>query len=163
MPDGSFPSGEIIIIKKSGEIMSDRILGGVGLLLAAFYIWRATLIEESFMTDPVGPKTFPIIIGIVLALASLAMILRPDAEPDWPQFSKIFEIGLSVAVMVAYTYFLPLAGFVIATVFAAGFLSWRLGAKPISAVAAGFCISFGIYGVFHLALGLSLARGPLGI
>ena len=143
--------------------MSDRILGGIGILLAAFYIWQSTLIEESFITDPVGPKTFPIIIGIVMALASLVMVLKPDAEPHWPQFRSLFEIGLTVAVMVAYTYLLPLAGFVIATIFAAGYLSWRLGAKPIESVLAGVCISFGIYAVFHLALGLSLAKGPLGI
>jgi putative tricarboxylic transport membrane protein len=143
--------------------MSDRILGGIGLVLSAFYIWQSSLIELSFITDPVGPKTFPIIIGIVLALASLVMVIKPDANPIWPQFTKLFEIGLTVAVMVGYTYFLPVAGFVIATVFASGFLSWRLGAKPVSAVAAGFCISFGIYAVFHLALGLSLAKGPFGI
>ena len=55
-----------------------------------------------------------------------------------------------------------LLGFVIATAFAAAFLSWRLGAGIIQAVIAGVAISVGIYVVFHLALGLSLARGPLG-
>ena len=38
--------------------MSDRILGGAGLALSAFYIWQATRIQESFMSDPVGPKGF---------------------------------------------------------------------------------------------------------
>ena len=46
--------------------MSDRIFGGIGLLLAAFYIWQATLIQDSFISDPLGPKAFPIIIGVVL-------------------------------------------------------------------------------------------------
>jgi len=53
-------------------------------------------------------------------------------------------------------------GFLLATAVAAAFLSWRLGAAPLSAVAAGVAISVGIYVVFHLILGLSLARGPWG-
>ncbi|MCO6185237.1 tripartite tricarboxylate transporter TctB family protein [Rhizobium sp. L1K21] len=142
--------------------MSDRILGGIGLLVAAFYIWQSTLVELSFITDPVGPKTFPIMIGIVLALASLAMIFSPDANPHWPQAAKLLEIGISAAVMVAYVYLLPAAGFVIATALAAAFLSWRLGAEPLRGVIAGVAISVGIYVVFHLILGLSLAKGPLG-
>ncbi len=142
--------------------MSDRILGGIGLLVACLYIWQSTLIELSFITDPVGPKTFPIMIGSVLILASLAMIISPDANPHWPEVSRLLEIGISAAIMVAYVYLLPLAGFVIATAFAAAFLSWRLGAEPVKAVIAGAGISVGIYVVFHLILGLSLAKGPLG-
>jgi putative tricarboxylic transport membrane protein len=142
--------------------MSDRILGGVGLLLAAFFIWQATLIKESFISDPVGPKTFPIIIGLLVGLSSLAILLKPDSEPEWPDFSRFFEIGLTVAVMIAYAYALPVAGFVVSTAVAAGYLSWRLGTPPAKAAFAGIAISVGIYAVFHLILGLSLARGPWG-
>lgn len=142
--------------------MSDRIFGVIGLLLAAFYGWQATLIQESFISDPVGPKAFPIIIAIVFALASLVFVLRPDPAPEWPAVGRLFEIAVSVAVLVAYAYALPEVGFVLATAVAAAFLSWRLGAHPLAAVIAGIAISVGIYVVFHLILGLSLARGPWG-
>ena len=142
--------------------MSDRIMGGVGLLLAAFFIWQATLIQESFISDPVGPKIFPIIIGGLVGLSSLAIFLKPDDEPEWPDFSRLFEVGLTVAVMVAYAYALPTAGFVVSTAVAAGYLSWRLGTPPVKAAVAGAVIAIGIYVVFHLILGLSLARGPWG-
>lgn len=142
--------------------MSDRIMGGVGLLLAAFFIWQATLIQESFISDPVGPKIFPIIIGGLVGLSSLAIILKPDDDPEWPDFSRLFEVGLTVAVMIAYAYALPTAGFVVSTAVAAGYLSWRLGTPPVKAAVAGAVIAIGIYVVFHLILGLSLARGPWG-
>jgi len=142
--------------------MSDRIMGGVGLLLAAFFIWQATLIQESFISDPVGPKIFPIIIGGLAGLSSLAILFKPDDEPEWPDFSRLFEVGLTVAVMVAYAYALPSAGFVVSTAVAAGYLSWRLGTPPVKAAIAGAVIAIGIYVVFHLILGLSLARGPWG-
>ena len=142
--------------------MSDRIMGGVGLLLAAFFIWQATLIQESFISDPVGPKIFPIIIGGLVALSSLTILFRPDDEPEWPEFNRLFEVGLTVAVMIAYAYALPIAGFVLSTAVAAAYLSWRLGTPPVKAAIAGIVIAVGIYVVFHLILGLSLARGPWG-
>lgn len=142
--------------------MSDRIFGVIGLLLAGFYAWQATLIQESFIQDPVGPKAFPFMIAAVLGLASLVFVIRPDPAPDWPAAGRIFEIAISVAVMIAYALALPEAGFVASTAVAAAFLSWRLGAKPVFAAIAGIAISVGIYVIFHLILGLSLAEGPWG-
>ncbi len=142
--------------------MSDRVFGGIGLLLAGFFIWQATLIELSFITDPVGPRVFPIVIGIVLGLASLVILLRPDAEPRWPGGARLFEIAMAVAVMVAYAELLPEVGFLIATAVAAAFLTWRLGTAPLWSVVTGVAISVSIYVVFRVILGLSLARGPLG-
>jgi putative tricarboxylic transport membrane protein len=143
--------------------MGDRILGGIGLLLAAFFIWQATTIQISFISDPIGPKTFPIIIGVLLGVSSLVILLRPDPNPDWPPLLRLAEIGMAVAALVIYAYALPWAGFVISTAAAAAFLGWRLGSRPLPALLAGIATSGGIYIVFHLILGLSLARGPLGI
>ena len=142
--------------------MSDRVFGGLGLALAAFIIWGAFQIELSFISDPVGPRTFPIIIAVVMGLASLVVLLRPDPEPEWPAASRLSEIGAAGVVMVGYALLLPDLGFVIATAIASAFLTWRLGTQPLWSVVAGVATSLGIYVVFHLILGLSLAEGPLG-
>ncbi len=141
---------------------ADRVFGGVGVALAAFFIWQATRIEESFIQDPVGPKGFPILIGVLLGVSSLVILFRPDKDPEWPSLSRFLEIVFAVAVMIAYAMALPSAGFVVATAVASAILSWRLGAHPLPAVLAGIAIAVGIYVVFHLILGLSLAKGPLG-
>ncbi|HEU0221746.1 MAG TPA: tripartite tricarboxylate transporter TctB family protein [Paracoccaceae bacterium] len=142
--------------------MGDRLFGGLGLALAAFYIFQATQIQVSFITDPVGPKTFPIIIGLLLGISSLVVILRPDPMPHWPALGRLAEIGVAILVLVAYALALPSLGFVIATMLAAAYLAWRLGALPLHAIAAGAASAVGIYVVFHLILGLTLAVGPLG-
>jgi len=142
--------------------MSDRIFGVVGLVLAAFYIWAASIIQDSFMVDVVGPRAFPYIVGVVLALSSLYFLLRPDAEPAWPHFRDFMEIVFAAAVMFLYAWVLPEIGFVISTIFATAYLTWRLGTKPVSSLVTGVATSVGIYVVFHLILGLSLAKGPLG-
>ncbi|OWU84378.1 membrane protein [Oceanicola sp. 22II-s10i] len=142
--------------------MSDRIFGLFGVLLAIGFALSALTIEESFLSDAVGPKAFPIIIAVILGISSAVIALRPDPEPAWPPLARLVEIGAAVVVMILYAEFLPEAGFVIATAFAAGYLAWRLGSRPLEAVATGIGTSVGIYVIFHLVLGLSLARGPWG-
>ena len=142
--------------------MSDRIFGIFGVLLAVGYAFAAFAIQESFLSDAVGPKAFPLIIAGILGLSSLVIALRPDPEPVWPQLARFAEIAAAVLVMILYAKALPEAGFVIATAFAATYLSWRLGSGIIGALLTGVGTSVGIYVVFHLVLGLSLARGPFG-
>ncbi len=142
--------------------MSDRIFGGIGLVLALFYAWQASIIQESFLSDIVGPKTFPYIIATIMGVASIWFLLRPDPEPSWPRAGRLAEIGLAALVMAAYALALPELGFVIATALASAYLTWRLGTRPLQSLVVGALTSVGIYVVFRLLLGLSLARGPLG-
>lgn len=142
--------------------MSDRIFGVVGVLLAIGYVFAALAIEESFLSDAVGPKAFPLIIAAILGLSSAVIALRPDAEPSWPALGRLMEIGAAVIVLIFYAQMLPVAGFVIATAVAAAYLAWRLGASVFEAALTGIGTSVGIYVIFHLVLGLSLARGPFG-
>lgn len=142
--------------------MSDRIFGGIGLALAIFYAWATLQIEESFLSDAVGPKTFPLAIAFILGLSSVVIMLRPDKEPIWPSLGRLTEIFAAIVVMVLYAEFLPEAGFVIATALAATYLTWRLGTSAVQSVIVGIGTSVGIYVIFHLILGLSLAKGPLG-
>ncbi|WP_417241842.1 tripartite tricarboxylate transporter TctB family protein [Celeribacter sp.] len=142
--------------------MSDRIFGVVGLLIAIGFAFAALAIEESFLSDAVGPKAFPIIIAAVLGLSSIAIALKPDSAPEWPNLGRLAELLAAVVVMVLYAELLPVLGFVFATAFAAAYLTWRLGSGLVATVLTGIGTSVGIYVIFHLVLGLSLARGPLG-
>ena len=142
--------------------MSDRIFGVFGILLSIGYVLAALAIKESFLSDAVGPKTFPLIIATILGLSSLVIVLRPDPEPAWPALGRLAEVAASVLVLIIYAKALPVAGFVLATAFAAGYIAWRLGSRPLEAVLVGIGTSGGIYVIFHLVLGLSLARGPWG-
>ena len=142
--------------------MSDRILGIVGLALAAFYLWAASIIPDSFMMDEVGPRAFPVIIAIIVIICSLVFIARPDPEPRWPGYRSLWEIAMAALVMLAYAQLLPRLGFALCTVFATMYLTWRLGSKPVHAALIGVAVSAVLYILFRVILGLSLAKGPLG-
>ena len=142
--------------------MSDRIFASICIALAVLMGWGATIIEESFIQDPLGPKAFPLVIALVLAACGVAMFLRPDEDPVWPHRRKQIQLLWTIGAMILYVQFLPVVGFLIATAIGAGFLSWQLGASVKQACWGGFGISVSIYVVFKLVLGLSLARGPFG-
>lgn len=142
--------------------MSDRLFGLTGMALAAFYLWAASIIPDSFMTDVVGPRTFPYIVGTVLAVCSAYFLIRPDDDPTWPDLRDFGEILFAAVVLLLYAMMLPKVGFVISTVFATAYLTWRLETKPLNSLVVGVATSVGIYGVFRGILGLSLAKGPFG-
>ena len=142
--------------------MSDRVFGGIGLVIAIFFAWQASIIQESFLTDAVGPKMFPYIIAAVMGISSIYFLVKPDPEPHWPRAGRLAEIGLAALVLAAYAELLPVAGFMISTAIAATYLTWRLGSRPIESLIIGIATSVCIYIIFHLVLGLSLARGPFG-
>ena len=142
--------------------MSDRIFGSLVLLLAGLMFWATTLIEESFIQDPLGPKGFPFVIATVMALSGLVMLFKPDAEPEWPGLIKLAELAATIGVMIAYAQLLPIAGFIVSTIFATAFLSWRLGASLKQLSMGSVVTAIGLFVLFQYVLGLNLAKGPWG-
>ena len=143
-------------------IMNERIFGVISFIIACGYIYVASLTQLSFISDPVGPKTFPYIIGSIFAVSSLFLIFKPEFNPHWPSLYKFLEIIFVTIILIVYAYSLPVVGFVISTLIATFILSWRLGAKVTEAIIFGAVISFGIYFLFRTILGLSLAKGIWG-
>lgn len=139
---------------------SDRIFGLVAALVALAYIASATQIQTSFLSDPVGPKAFPIGIGIVAVICGIYMVLKPDAEPNWPAAKTLLAIGFAIVVLVVYALALKPLGFVIPTAIAAGILSYQISPNSKKAALAGCSLSVGLFIVFKYLLGLGLVALP---
>ncbi len=142
---------------------SDRIFGLVILFVALGYIASATQIQTSFLSDPVGPKAFPMLIGAVAAISALVLIFKPDPDPNWPGIRTFGAILIAVIVLVGYAYMLKPMGFIIPTVFAAGILSYQISPRAIPAAITGAGLSVGLFLLFKFALGLGLVAFPKGL
>lgn len=140
--------------------MSDRLFGGILLGVAIAFAWIATGFDAGLMADPLGPQTFPIIIGTILAIGCLTILVKPDREPDWPAAGRWIEMVFVVLVLILYALLLEQLGFIVATTLAVWILSWRLGNQPGYAAAAGVVVALVLFGLFDQVLGLPL---PLGI
>ncbi|MEM7302829.1 MAG: tripartite tricarboxylate transporter TctB family protein [Pseudomonadota bacterium] len=141
-------------------MISDRIFGLDAVIAALAYAASATQIETSFLSDPVGPKAFPIGIGVVGALCGLYMIWKPDADPQWPSLATFGALAIAVVVLVGYAYALKPMGFVIPTALAAAVLSYQISPRPLAAALAGVGLSIGLFVIFKYALGLGLVPFP---
>ena len=142
---------------------SDRIFGLVVILVALAYIAGAMQIQASFLSDPVGSKTFPIMVASIAALCGGIMIFRPDEEPDWPEGRTLLSLGVSVVLLVAYSYALKPMGFIVPTAIAAGILSYQISPRRLNATLAGIGLSIGLFILFRTILGLGLMAFPKGL
>jgi putative tricarboxylic transport membrane protein len=144
-------------------VASDRVFGLVVLMVALAYIASATQIQTSFLSDPVGSKAFPIIIGAVAALCGLVLMIKPDPDPSWPVTQTLILLVVAVGVLIAYAYLLRPMGFLIPTAFAAAILSYQISPRIGPATLAGFSLSVGLFVLFKFALGLGLVAFPKGL
>lgn len=139
---------------------SDRIFGLVAALVALAYIVSATQIQSSFLADPVGPRVFPIIIGVVAAISSMFLVFRPDPEPQWPAARSFAALGFAVVVLVAYAYALKPLGFLVPTAIVAATLSYQISPRARFAALTGASLSILLFVLFRYALGLGLVAFP---
>lgn len=140
--------------------LSDRIIGLVVVLVALVYIASATQIQASFLSDPIGPKAFPMLVGVIAALCGAVMILRPDEEPEWPEMHTLGALLVSVVALVAYAYMLKPLGFLLPTAIIAALLSYQIKPSIRPAIFAGIGLSIGLFTVFKFILGLGLSGLP---
>ena len=96
----------------------------------------------------------------MLILAALSIVMRPDADPDWPNLATFGRLLLAVAVLVAYAYALRPLGFLLPTALAAGILSYQIQPQAARAALTGLGLSIGLFLIFKYGLGLGLFALP---
>ncbi len=142
---------------------SDRIFGLVTLLVALGYFASATQIQTSFLSDPVGPKAFPMLVAGVAGICALVMIFKPDPDPTWPSLGTFGALAIAVVVLVCYAYSLKPLGFLLPTAVTAGILSYQISGRAKVSALAGVGLSVGLFCLFKFALGLGLVAFPKGL
>ncbi|OYX44613.1 MAG: tricarboxylic transporter [Rhodobacterales bacterium 32-67-9] len=142
---------------------TDRIFGVVVILVALTFIVSAYNLPAGNVFDKLGPKAFPIIVGVGMILSAAMLVFKPDTEPDWPAIPTLLALALATVVLVGYAYALKPLGFLVPTAIAAAVLSYQISPKPMPAVLTGLGLSVGLFVIFKFALGLSLFALPRGL
>jgi putative tricarboxylic transport membrane protein len=140
--------------------ISDRVFGLLVIIGALAYMASALMLKTSFLSDPVGMKTFPLLLGGIAALCGLFMMIRPDADPDWPDLPTLGLIALAVVVLVLYALSLKRFGFLIPTALAAAILSYQITPRAGLSVATGLGLSVVLFLIFKYVFGLGLVPWP---
>jgi putative tricarboxylic transport membrane protein len=142
-------------------------------LVGGFLVFDATTLPEGFAkVDPVGPKFFPMVIGVAaLVLAAILAIAIPrgsrgeadageDIDPDAP--SDWRTVGLLIALFVAMILLVnPLGWVIMGTIFFGG-AATILGSKHyVRNVVIGLVLALASFYAFYSGLGIPLPAGIL--
>lgn len=149
------------------------IVCAVMVAVGAFLIYDALTLEAGFAkVDPVGPKLFPMVIGVVLlVLAAVLAVAIPrgsvgeadageDVDPntpgDWRTVGLL--VGLFVAVIVLIN---PLGWVITGTMLFAGAATILGNHHHIRNLAIGVALSLLSFYAFYSGLGIPLPAGIL--
>lgn len=138
---------------------ADRVLGVVLIGLAAFAAVFALKLEIPFSYEPVGPKAFPLVLSLVLALLSLVLVFRPGESGHWPNKALSLKLLAVLGVLLIYALLFTRLGFLITTCFTVLALARLFDASWLKALIAGVLMTAGSYLLFTHALGIALPWG----
>ncbi len=141
--------------------LTDRATGVFLLLFAVWYSYQTTNFKVGFMTDPVGPKAFPLILAFLMGLLSIYLIVRPDPNPDWPAADTWLRMGMITLTFIGYAYLMVPIGFVPATTLEMVALALIFRGPLVKAIIGSFVFSLLLYGLFDYVLDLSLPTGQI--
>jgi putative tricarboxylic transport membrane protein len=140
--------------------MADRLFALVILLVSAGYTLLAfTVIKAPFQYDPLGPETWPRIIGVVAIACATFVFIRPDVarfELSLPTWARL---AILVVLLLLYAELYQPAGFILATFGFASALSVMLGARILPALAFGAVLGVAGYFACTELLALNLPAG----
>src|SRR3546814_19236825 len=134
--------------------MNDRILGIAALVFAALMAWFGWDIQAPFSYEPVGPRAFPMLLALIIALCGLWLALkgREHAEPNPPGANS--RIFLMVVYCFLYALFFQVLGFIIATTAIPILVGRLFGGAWVQVAVGGGVMSV----LFFLQFGIALCR-----
>ncbi len=150
-------------------MMIDRIIGAAALLLAAVYLYATAQIPTLEIGDPLGPKAFPILLGIVLIAAAILLFsetLKADPvtveKPPAESRRHLWLIGGVTAWTALYFGLFDRAGYLVATVvYLLAMTAVFNPGKWVANVLTTVLWAVGSYVLFVKILGVSLPAGLL--
>lgn len=123
----------------------------------AVYLYFGLKIEVPFSYEPLGPRTFPVLLGSsLLALCLLTLFVYKTSTV---QFRGV--VVRQALAVVFYLLTFKLLGFMLATTITAYAMARLVGSSWMEGLLTGLVIAIFFYGVFHLMLGVPLPLGSL--
>jgi putative tricarboxylic transport membrane protein len=142
-------------------------------VVGAFLTYDALTLDAGFAkVDPVGPRFFPLAIGIVLILLAIVLAIAiprgsvgeadagEDVDPNMP--SDWRTVGMLVGVFVATILLVKPLGWAITGALLFGGAATILGSRHyVRNIAIGAVLSVGSFYAFYSGLGIPLPAGIL--
>lgn len=147
----------------------DRITGALGILVSASYVAYARQIEDGLLADEVGAAGVPSAVGLLMMLASVALLLKASRR-NKAQVSEVAQEDTTwsahwlalylLGVLAAYVLVLPVAGYWVSVALLIGAVSALVGARDVKVILACSVLgASGLYALFSLLLNIRMPAG----
>ncbi|MBP1679972.1 MAG: Tripartite tricarboxylate transporter TctB family [Proteobacteria bacterium] len=140
--------------------MIDRLFGVFLLLLGIYVIYGGLSMVVPFSYDPLGPKTFPVVLGVLLSALSLIIIAKPEGA-HFPQSKTMLNTVLIVLLLIVYALSFNFLGFLLATALLVFFMSRIFKGTTKQALGSAIGVSLSVYVLFGVLLDVALPMGTL--
>ena len=141
--------------------MSDRILGAVCVASAAAMAWFAQDYAPAFSYEPVGPRAFPRVLALLMAIAGLWLVFKPTQDGSAFRAADLKPIALCALTVVIYAALFQTLGFTIATTLMAVPVGMAFGGTWKQSLIGGLALGIGFYLLFDKLLDVVLPTGLL--
>lgn len=142
--------------------MPQRMFAVCLLTVSGLLAFLALDYSASFSYEPVGPRAFPWLVLLGVALCSVVMLLERQPRPDKTtsiDHRMTLKLVLCVSLFLGYAAFFEQAGFILSSVLFAICLARLYGARWKVALCVMPLLVMALYGLFEYVLDVPL---PLG-
>jgi putative tricarboxylic transport membrane protein len=139
--------------------MSEKILGGILLVVSIAGIWIARGFEAAISYEPVGPRAFPMLILALLGIAAIALMLEKKSDTTWAPPAVLRRIGALFAIVLVYAWLFDKLGFILATALMVIPVARFFGASWKQGVIGGVGLGAGLFILFDRLLDVALPTG----
>jgi len=142
--------------------LNDRVLGIAALIFAALITAFGYDLEPPFSYEPVGPKAFPLLLALIIALCGLRLVIKGGGEVEANPEGANMRILAMAGYLAGYAFLFQWIGFVAATTLMVALVGRLFQATWVQAFAGGVIMSIGLFYLFDKGLDVVLPMGILG-
>ncbi|MCX7027096.1 MAG: tripartite tricarboxylate transporter TctB family protein [Spirochaetes bacterium] len=143
--------------------------GLIAVVIGGIYLVTTMLLPQMRMGDRLGPKLFPAVVGVIAFVSGIILMIqdsRKGKASKKPDFGFVknknlwLKILLTTVVGIAYGLVMDSLGFILPTTLFMLFISMLINkGRFVQNLIVALCFALISYGVFAVALKLSLPRG----
>jgi putative tricarboxylic transport membrane protein len=139
--------------------MSERIFGGVLLLVSIAGIWIGWDLQPPFSYEPVGPRAFPLLVLFLLGVCAVTLMMEKHSDTTWAPGPVLVRIGVLFLIVLAYALLFDKLGFIIATALMTIPVARFFGGSWRQSVVGGIGMAVGMFFFFDRLLDVALPTG----
>jgi putative tricarboxylic transport membrane protein len=136
--------------------------GAVVAVLALLYVFAAREFRTSFIADPIGPRAFPVGIGILALVVGLGLFVSGERE-EHPSTDAPARLRAAVlaASLLGYAILLEPLGFIVSTTLETMALVVLFRGRFLHGFAFGLLAGIALFLLFGYGLSIPLPAGRL--